>query len=179
MVYGFVRQSGGHVRAESRLGYGTRIDLLRPLARGGAGAVRPVATEEAGSDVDPGGDEALLVVEDDPEVRRVTVAFLRSLGYHVDDVASAEEALDHVKHHPGVALVLSDVVLGSGKSGIELLQELDDLRPDLPVLLTSGYEHETLQQLGISAGRFELLQKPYRRRQLALLLRRKLDAATD
>jgi len=179
MVYGFVRQSGGHVRAESRLGYGTRIDLLLPLARGGVGAVRPVATEEAGSDADPGGDEDVLVVEDDQDVRRVTVAFLRSLGYHVDDVASAEEALDHVKHHSGVALVLSDVVLGSGKSGIELLQELEVLRPELPVLLTSGYEHETLQQLGISAGRFELLQKPYRRRQLALLLRRKLDAATD
>lgn len=174
MVYGFVRQSGGQVRLDSRLGYGTRVELLLPLRTDAAAHYLPISTEHVPLPADLLGNERVLVVEDDSAVRQVTVAFLHSLGYQVDDVASAEDALERIGQHADLALVLSDVVLGSGLSGVELAQQILALRPDLPVLLTSGYEHETLQQLGISAGRYDLLRKPYRREQLALVLRRLL-----
>jgi CheY-like chemotaxis protein len=177
MVYGFVRQSGGQVCVESQLGYGTRFELMLPLQERPAEAPSDAAPATPADGV-PGGSEWILVVEDDPAVRRVTLAFLRSLGYRVDEVPSAELAIDFVAQAAGLALVLSDVVLGNGRSGVELAQELATLRPGLPVLLTSGYEHQTLQQLGIMTGQFELLRKPYRREQLALMLRRKLDSAS-
>lgn len=179
MVYGFVRQSGGHVQVESSLDQGTRIEMLLPLGPDRvAGKISP--HEDAAFPIaDLRGEERILIVEDDPEVRSITIAFLRSLGYQVRAAWTAEMALEILSTDADIALVLSDVVLGSGMSGVHLAQMLESSRPGLPVLLTSGYEHQTLQQLGIPAGHFEFLRKPYRREQLAVLLRRKLNAEPE
>ena len=135
MVYGFVKQSGGHLVAQSQLGYGTQMDLILPLA---PTAVVGPATVQA----TPGlrGNETVLVVEDEPEVRGVAVAFLRALGYAVHEAGDAEQALQHLRDDPAIALLFSDVVLGGNTNGIELAQAARALRPALPVLLTSGYE---------------------------------------
>jgi CheY-like chemotaxis protein len=158
MVYGFVKQSGGHVVAQSQLGYGTQMELILPLAASAAvsAAVPPTTPGHRAS-------ETVLVVEDEPEVRGIAVAFLRALGYAVHEAADADEALRHLRDDPAIALLFSDVVLGGSTNGIELAHVARGLRPTLPVLLTSGYELGSTD----TPHEFPLLRKPYRREELA------------
>jgi signal transduction histidine kinase/CheY-like chemotaxis protein len=169
MVYGFVRQSGGHLEIESQLGYGTRIDLYLPVA----------ATETIGAPAPPAapdrGHGGILVVEDEDEVRRVVVAFLHSLGYATFAARDAGEALDLLAGHPQIDLLFSDIVLGDGMTGFELAAEARARRPGLPVLFTSGYEYASMEIDTRAFGAFELLRKPYRREQLADALRAVLE----
>jgi PAS domain S-box-containing protein len=169
MVYGFVKQSGGHLTADSRLGYGTFVELYLPAAR--SAAARGPAQAPATSTP---GNEAVLVVEDETEVRAIAVAFLHSLGYATYEAANAERAIELLQQHSEIALLFSDVVLGSGMNGGELARVAGQLRPGLPALLTSGYEHDVA--LGES-GALPLLRKPYRREELGAAVRRALDAA--
>jgi len=170
IVYGFAKQSGGHLVVDSRLGYGTRISLHLPVAASSAPARHADARAAAA-----GGSERVLVVEDEPEVRHIALAFLRSLGYRVLEAGSASEALAILDTDADIDLLFSDVVLGPGLNGGELGHEARRRRPGLPVLLTSGFER------GGSGGdqplddSFELLKKPYRREELAAAVRRHLD----
>ncbi len=172
MVYGFVRQSGGRLRASSRLGYGTRMELILPMAQSESQAAPEAATVPLA-----GGNETILVVEDEAAVREVARAFLASLGYHVITAASAADALRQLEDDASIALLFSDVVLGEGMNGAELGERARRMRPGLPVLLTSGYEHGALP--GAASGHlpFELISKPYRREELATGIRRQLDGA--
>ena len=169
MVYGFVRQSGGYLRFDSELGYGTRVDLFLPVAKTAVDAAQPAAAE-----TNTGAGQAVLVVEDEPAVRDISAAFLRSLGYRVHAVGSAEEALRKLDDDDTIALLFSDVMLGDGMDGNELAREARRRRPDLQVLLTSGYEDSVARQDPADADRFELLRKPFRREQLAAAARRSL-----
>lgn len=174
MVYGFVKQSGGHLQIDSKLGYGTRVDLYLPATDAERGA-------ERGERVAPpmAGDETILVVEDEAEVAAIASAFLRSLGYQVRIVAGEDEAMTVLRSEPKIALLFTDLMLGIGGSGLELAQQARALRPDLPVLLTSGYADPTqAPSLGDGAS-FELLRKPYRREQLGEAIRRNLDRRTN
>ncbi len=170
MVYGFVKQSGGQLHAESRLGYGTRIELFLPAT--------PCPDEEA---IEPAvasvwrGNESILVVEDEPVVREIAVAFLHSLGYRVQAVDDAAKALQRLVADPAIALLFSDVALGNDMNGAELGIAARQLRPDLPVLLTSGYEHPAPSLNGETTCHFHLLRKPYRREELAAAVRSQLD----
>jgi PAS domain S-box-containing protein len=170
MVYGFAKQSGGHLAADSRLGYGTRMDLYLPAVqvphKAAARAV-PVASS--------GGGETILVVEDETEVRRVAVAFLKSLGYKTHAAADAGEALRLLDEHADIALLFSDVILGGDMDGVELARAVRRRRPDLPTLLTSGYEHEALPVDDAETGPLRVLRKPYRREELAQAIRETLD----
>ena len=169
MVYGFVEQSGGHFQIDSRLGYGTRVRLSLPVA-----AAQPQhATPTAGvSDRRPG--ECVLVVEDEPAVRDIAVAFLRTLGYRTQAVGSAREAIAHLAEHEEVNALFSDVMLGSGMNGAELALYARAAHPGLAILLTSGYE-DSPALADQQAFQFELLRKPYSREELAAALRRSLD----
>lgn len=169
MIYGFVRQSGGYLHIDSDLGYGTRVSLYLPAVPGTAPAHALPATTTG-----CGGGETVLVVEDEPEVRRISAAFLRSLGYRVHAVGSAREALRQLRLDDRIALLFSDVMLGDGMDGKQLAKTAKRLRPDLSVLLTSGYEDTPGFEEQISPDRFELLRKPYRREQLAAAVRRSL-----
>ena len=166
MVYGFVKQSGGHVLVQSRLGYGTQIDLILPVAP--STAVSPIPTVPAAG---MRGTETVLVVEDEPEVRGIAMAFLRSLGYAVREAADAEQALEQLRTDPAISLLFSDVVLGSGMNGIQLAHTARALRPTLPVLLTSGYELGSID----TPHEFPLLRKPYRKEELASASRAALN----
>ena len=121
------------------------------------------------------GSESVLVVEDEADVRDIAVAFLRSAGYDVLAAADADSALALLKDNPGIALLFSDVVLGTGMNGVELAEQARQLHPDLPVLLTSGYEHSALPPDSRASEQFTLLQKPYRREELSSAVRAKLD----
>jgi PAS domain S-box-containing protein len=170
MVYGFVKQSGGYLRTESRLGFGTRIELYLPAAKA------PEPFDQRAQGVVSRGHETVLVVEDEPDVRGIATAFLRSLGYQVHAAATAAEARDKLAAHPEIALLFSDVVLGSGPTGAELAQDALRERPNLKVLLTSGYERPAAETEEQPGAQFELLRKPYRREELAAAVRAALDA---
>jgi len=142
MVYGFARQSGGHVQLYSELDEGTTVRLFLPAAN-------PVSVPDAGN-VDPvpaakpSADECILVVEDDARVRRVVVARLEEEGYHVIQAADGKEALSLVAAHPEIRLLFTDIIMPGGMFGDELAREARILRPSLKVLFTSGYAEPSL-----------------------------------
>jgi CheY-like chemotaxis protein len=170
MVYGFVKQSGGHLTVESRLGYGTRFELHLPSAKPAATEMPAPAARSATR-----GDETILIVEDEADVREIAINFLRSLGYSVIAAEDADTALQQLAGHGEIAMLFSDVVLGTGMTGVELAEAARHMRPGLPVLLTSGYEHAALDGGSQQGSEFMLLQKPYRREQLSAAVRRELD----
>jgi PAS domain S-box-containing protein len=170
MVYGFVKQSGGLLTVESQLGYGTRIDLHLPAVKPQPGETATPATPSATR-----GNESILVVEDEADVRDIAVTFLRSLGYTVIATADAATALEQLSQHADIDMLFSDVVLGTGTTGIELAHEARRRHPGLPVLLTSGYEHSALENGSSQTREFALLPKPYRREDLSAAVRRILD----
>jgi PAS domain S-box-containing protein len=169
MVYGFTRQSGGRLTIGSQPGRGTRVEILLPTAPPGedAGEART-----AGS-ISP-GHARVLVVEDEPGVRRVAIRFLHALGYDTLEAGDATQALELLHSDHGIGLVFSDVVLASGMSGFELVREARRLRPGLPALLTSGYEHAASARAALPEG-VGLLRKPYRVEQLGEALAQALE----
>jgi len=170
MVYGFVKQSGGHLAATSELGYGTFIELYLPVA-----AAQNALSGDTPALTSRRGNEVVLVVEDESDVRDIALAFLRSLGYRAISVGDADTALRRLRDDGSIDVLFSDIVLGTGMNGIELAREARRLRPDLPVLLTSGYEHAAREETGDDAHGFAVLQKPYRREELATSIRAALD----
>jgi CheY-like chemotaxis protein len=174
MVYGFVRQSGGCLHIDSQLGYGTRVELYLPVA-----ATAATAQAAAVVPVSPGEGETILVVEDEPTVRHIAAVFLQTLGYRVHAFGSAEEALQHLKLDETTALLFSDVMLGNAMDGKELARAARRLRPDLAVLLTSGYDDPLDSGERGELERFALLRKPYRREELAAAVRRSLAAPSS
>jgi CheY-like chemotaxis protein len=118
------------------------------------------------------GRESILVVEDERDVRTIATAFLRSLGYTTYEAESGERALELLDAHPDVALLFTDIVLGSGMTGYELVREARKLRPGLPALLTSGYERAGGESEDAPPSDVDLLRKPYRREQLGEAIRK-------
>ena len=168
MVYGFVKQSGGHLNIDSQEGRGTRVELYLPVATTPAG-------EENATPLSRKGHETVLVVEDEPEVRRVAMAFLRTLGYLPLEAGDAETALRLLSTRQGIDLLFTDIVLGGDMTGFELAAKAREQYPYLSVLFTSGYEYASLGIDPHAFGTFELLRKPYRREQLGGAIRRVLD----
>ncbi|QSX77672.1 PAS domain S-box protein [Agrilutibacter solisilvae] len=164
MVYGFVEQSGGYFHVNSRLGYGTRVELALPAALTARDEPTPPSTG-----LSSGQGERVLVVEDEPEVRSIASAFIRSLGYRVEAVADAAAALQRLAGEPSIDVLFSDVMLGAGMNGKELALAARRQRPQLAILLTSGYE---AVEASDKSEDIELLRKPYQREQLAAALQR-------
>ena len=168
MVYGFVKQSGGHLGIDSQEGRGTRVKLYLPVAAASSSEEPPLPLSRK-------GHETVLVVEDEPEVRRVAMAFLRTLGYVPLEAADVEIAWQLLSTHAGIDLLFTDIVLGGDMTGFELAAKAREHYPHLSVLFTSGYEYASLDIDTHAFGAFELLRKPYRREQLDGSIRRVLD----
>ncbi|PXV52377.1 PAS domain S-box-containing protein [Dyella jiangningensis] len=162
MVYGFVKQSGGRMSIDSQLGYGTQVELWFPVA-----TEMPLARPEVDVVAPRVGSGTILVVEDEPEVRRIALAFLRSLGYATLEAEGAEQAFTLLREHADIDLLFSDIVLGGGMTGVELAESARRLWPRLPVLLTSGYERRAPDVKEAALKQFSLLPKPYRKEDLA------------
>jgi PAS domain S-box-containing protein len=174
LVYGFVKQSGGHIKAYSEQGLGTTIKLYLPIVIDASLPALPAADRTI-----RGGDEKILVVEDDEEVRAVAVGFLERLGYQVLQAEDAETALVLLGEHCDIALLFTDVILRGGANGPELAREAVRRRPELKLLFTSGYARNALPASSELGRPVELLSKPYRIEQLAQLLRRALDGRSE
>ena len=171
LVYGFAKQSGGHVHAASAPGHGTTISLYLPVDEA-ARAQPPSPGAEASY---RGGSETILVVEDDEGVRDVAVGFLRRLGYRVLEAADASDALAQLERAPDIDLLFSDVVLRGDINGPSLARQAIARRPALRVVFTSGYARSAVPWREGLDPKVELLSKPYRIGQLARTLRRTLD----
>jgi PAS domain S-box-containing protein len=167
MVYGFVKQSRGRLTLESQVGSGTRVEMVLPVARHAVGAAPSPAPRAI-------GNATVLVVEDEAEVRRIAVSFLRASGYIPIEAGDSASARVAFSTHPDIELLFTDVVLGAGDSGVKLAKELQLLRPTLKVLLTSGYEFGSWDTTVGDTGELELLRKPYRRDDLITTLQRVL-----
>jgi CheY-like chemotaxis protein len=172
MVYGYMKQSGGGITIDSEPGVGTRVSLYFPRS---ADVGDAAAAEPAPAAAEAGGCECILVVEDNPEVRKVAVGVVQSLGYAVEVATTAAEALAALK----VAqfdLVFSDIVMPE-MSGIELAREVRQLYPQTAILLTSGFASKLSTGTELAALGASFLAKPYRRAILAAALRNALDGA--
>jgi CheY-like chemotaxis protein len=166
MVYGFVKQSGGHIDIYSEGGHGTTVKIYLPCSEG-AGQVpdeAPVAPVE-------GGTETILVVEDDSLVRGYVVAQLHSLGYNVLSADNAAEALAIVKSGSHFALLFTDVIMPGPMNGRQLADEVLRHRPSIKVLFTSGYAENAIVHHGRLDPDVLLLAKPYRKSDLAQMIR--------
>ena len=172
MVYGFVKQSGGHIRLYSEVGHGTTVGLYWPRAADNVAEAErhhdPTAMPEARR-------ETVLVVEDDPRVMQVTVQRLKTLGYTVLEAETAAAALEILAASPTVDLVFSDVVMPGGMSGSDLAQVVRKSYPSIKVLLSSGYSRHAGIETAAIDGDTPWLQKPYRMADLAQRMRQVLD----
>ena len=165
MVYGFVKQSGGHIKIDSKEGHGTTFKLYLPRSNESVAPIeRPVTAAE-------GGEETILVVEDDALVRQYVVAQLESLHYAVLAAASGREALDMIAAGRAFDLLFTDVILGSGLNGPALADEILRLRPGVKVLYTSGYTKDAMATHGRIDPGIALIHKPYRKIELARKIR--------
>jgi PAS domain S-box-containing protein len=164
MVHGFVQQSHGRLEIESEPGKGTKVHMIFPAADSGAD-LSPAPLKKIDEPYDNGKDGAdsntsVLVVEDNDDVRELAESVLTSAGYAVQTAASGEQALDLVKGGVRVDLLFTDVIMPGGMNGLELVEKLRQQRPELPVLVTTGYMDE-LPARERSRG-LDILAKPYR-----------------
>ena len=169
MVYGFVKQSGGHVTLYSEPDHGATIRMYLPRAE------VPEETAEARAPEPPmdtlrGQGETVLLVEDEPRVRRMTAARLQDLGYRVLDAANGPAALALLDQHPEVDLLFTDMVMPGGMTGADLVEVVQAIEPEMKVLFTSGYAEPDVVRRGQGAEA-GWLKKPYSILELARALR--------
>jgi nitrogen-specific signal transduction histidine kinase len=169
MIYGFVKQSNGHVAIYGEPGLGTTVRIYLPQVA----SKLPISPEQvpprAGSH--PRGTETVLVVEDDPFVRSYSIKSVESLGYSVISAVDGNDALQKLRADIPVDILFTDIVMPGGINGWELADLARQLRPGLPVLLTSGYALETLVKHGRLRAGAVVLTKPYHKADLAQRLR--------
>ena len=171
-VYGFIRQSGGHVRIYSELGKGTTVKLYLPRANDQDVDAHPVIGHERST---VGGSETVLVVEDHEDLRAYCVGVLQELGYHVIEASNGRRALEILQADTDIALLFTDVVLPDGLDGRELAQEAQRRRPGLRVLFTTGYtRNAVIRNGGLDPG-VHLIGKPFTFAELAARVRAILD----
>ncbi|MDP6813097.1 MAG: PAS domain S-box protein [Alphaproteobacteria bacterium] len=173
MAYGFVRQSGGRIEIDSQVDAGTKVKIHLPGAEAGKAdeAVEPPLP----APVRAAGGEVILVVEDDAEVRGVTVGMLEGLGYRVLQAEAAKPALRLLENGAEADLLLTDVVLPGGMSGEDLADAAGPIAPGLKVLFMSGHPREAFTTRGAPMAEVDLLEKPFKRDDLAARVRRALD----
>ncbi len=171
MVYGFVKQTGGHIKIYSEVGQGTTVKLYFPRARDQATPVLEPSVEPLGEGT---GSEIILLVEDDPEVRRLSNETLGDLGYGVIEAADGQAALAILRKTPDIDLLFTDIVLPGGMDGVALAAEARKLSPAIKVLFTTGYSYNAAVRNGGFNEDIEILAKPYRKAELARKIRQVL-----
>ncbi|AGK56813.1 PAS/PAC sensor hybrid histidine kinase [Hyphomicrobium denitrificans 1NES1] len=170
-IYGFIKQSGGNITIYSEPGVGTTVNLYFPRCpdySGAAASVADASKEERGS------GERILVVEDNGDVRALTVQRLHRLGYEVVEFATGAAARDALKGGLEVDLVFSDIMMPGGLTGVDLGKWIGECRSALPVILTTGFADEATDIAAV-ADVWPILRKPYTQRDLAEVVRKTLE----
>ena len=167
MVFGFVKQSGGHIKVYSEEGHGTSVKIYLPRSTG----LSQRAAETQVASTLPGGNETVLVVEDDALVRNYVISQVGSLGYTTLEAANAADALKILENHATVDLLFTDVIMPGSMNGRQLADEALKRRPSLKALFTSGYTEDAILHHGRLDAGVLLLAKPYRKTELARMIR--------
>jgi PAS domain S-box-containing protein len=167
MVFGFVKQSGGHIKIYSEEGHGTTVRIYLPRSSG----LHLTETEAMVTSEIRGGHEVVLIVEDDPMVRQYVITQIRSLGYTTLDAANASEALNIIDNNTNIELLFTDVIMPGRMNGRHLVDEALRRRPALKTLFTSGYTENAIVHHGRLDSGVLLLAKPYRKSELARMIR--------
>jgi PAS domain S-box-containing protein len=171
MIYGFAKQSRGHLKIYSEVGHGTTVRLYLPRVAGdGLATAHSSAAPEH-----PRGGETILVVEDDADVRQYVVSQIRDLGYQVIEAADGRQARLILDGYASIDLLFTDVVMPGGMTGRQLADAAKERRPTLRTLFTSGYTENSIVHQGRLDPGVHFLAKPYRRQELARKLREALD----
>jgi PAS domain S-box-containing protein len=172
MVYGLVKQSNGHIKIYSEQGHGTTVKLYLPRATGlGYDSDETPATTSV-----RGGHETILVVEDDALVRKYVITQIQGLGYTTLEACNAAEALKVIDGPAAIDLLFTDVIMPGSMNGRQLADEAVTRRPSLKVLFTSGYTENAIVHHGRLDSGVLLLAKPYRKPELARMIRTALDS---
>jgi PAS domain S-box-containing protein len=174
-VYGFVKQSGGHIKIYSELGHGTTIRLYLPAV---AQETAVAGAADAAPEQRRLGTGNVLLVEDEENLRRAAARMLKSMGYTVFETGSGPEALTYLRNGGQADLLFSDVVMPGGMTGVELAEIARRTWPELKILLTSGYSEVLVRESSNRLDGIHLIGKPYRKRELAEKIRELLEPAS-
>jgi CheY-like chemotaxis protein len=170
-AFGIVKQHQGWIEVQSGIGVGSVFHVFLP-----AREAPPLTRTSSAASPLSGGRETILMVEDNESLRMVTAKWLKRLGYQVLEAANGREALERWNQHGGhVALLLTDMVMPGGMSGLELAERLRDMNPAVKVIISSGYSLEITRQNLLKERRVAYLPKPYEGAALATLVRQCLD----
>jgi PAS domain S-box-containing protein len=170
MVYGFVKQSGGHVRIESEVGRGTTVKLYLPRYA----MSRSKVSSQMQDEMPMAEGETVLVVEDNPDLRKLSVRRLTMLGYQVYETGTGPAALALLDSRQHIDLIFSDIIMPGGMTGYELADRARERFPSIKVLLTSGYDAESASAEESTASNLKVLRKPYKQVELARAIRETL-----
>jgi len=172
MVYGFVKQTGGHISVYSEPGNGTTVKIYFPRYYG----TTPVPAGKVQEKAALPGQETILIVEDDSLISQQLSSQLTDLGYSVLAAPAGAAALAILKERRDIDLLLTDIILPGGMNGQQVAEAAKAINPQLKLLYTSGYSENAIIHHGRLAPGTELLSKPYRRSELALKIRQVLEA---
>jgi len=172
MVFGFVKQSNGHIKIYSEDGHGTTVKIYLPRAAG----LPDTHAESLTSMRIAGGNETILVVEDDALVRRYVITQIESLGYRTLESSRASEALKIIDSEEPIDLLFTDVIMPGSMNGRQLVDAALARRPELKTLFTSGYTENAIVHHGRLDTGVLLLAKPYRKSDLARMIRLALES---
>jgi CheY-like chemotaxis protein len=171
MVHGFAEQSGGVATIESKVGRGTTVQVLLPRSR----EAEAEREDTIVSKIAPGGNETILVVEDDADLRETVVTALSQLGYRALQAANAAAALRILSGTDKIDLLFTDVMMPGGMLGPALAKRARELRPDIEILFTTGYAESAVLASTAGLSSSDVINKPYRNEDLAMRIRYVLD----
>ena len=172
MAYGFIKQSGGTLRIYSEVGHGTTVRFFFPAA---TQASEPRGAQEPRPLDQRAGSETILIVEDQEDVGQLAQAVLEDFGYKVRRASNGHEAMDVLEGEDHVDLLFTDLIMPGGINGVMLARRARQARPRLKVLLTTGYAELSFERETAGGPEFDLINKPYRRSELAAKVRQVLD----
>lgn len=164
MVYGFVKQSKGHIKLYSEVGHGTSVKIYLSRAEGEVQNIEQVKIKAPAREHKA---RLVLVVEDNKDVLKLTSAMVKSLGYKVLEAETGDEAIKILKARPDIVLLLTDVMLPGAINGPVLAKQAKEFYPNLKVLFNSGYAEHAIVQNGLLEEGVNLISKPFRKQQLA------------
>ncbi|MBA9069859.1 PAS domain S-box-containing protein [Methylobacterium sp. RAS18] len=174
MVYGFAKQSGGSVKIYSEVGHGTTVRLLFPASDQKAEEEQKPTIRAA----DRHGTETVLVVDDRPDVAETAGIILEDFGYKVTVVDGPKAALDILDGEGRIDLLFTDLIMPGGMNGVMLARAARERQPKIKVLLTTGYAEASMERTDAGGTEFEIINKPYKRMELARRVRRVIDGPT-
>jgi CheY-like chemotaxis protein len=174
MIYGFVKQSGGLVRIYSEPGLGTTVNMYLPLVQP---TLEPeVIPDELVWSAPPG--LTVLVVDDEPDLLTIALAYLAEIGCRGLTATDGATALDILQCEPQIGLIITDIIMPHGMSGVELAKRVHALYPSIKVIYTSGFPAGALQERNMALAEGPLLRKPYQRAEFRAIVRSVVQGAT-